>query len=165
MPERPFAYRPSAGSCLRRPRLGLQRTSEWKGQGQVRQRRVAVKDLGTDGSSHSSARPGELNRVAGRMFREIPNHSRKAVKDGPLPDFSVACRLSKTGLLEAPGDLVRDSAAALRAHSSGSPALRRPSIRAAFTPRATYHFTVSLGLRRRASAKAASASSILPACA
>ena len=51
------------------------------------------------------------------------------------------------------------------AQFSANPAFRAPSIRAAFTPRATYHFTVSLGLTCRASAKAASASSILPACA
>ena len=53
-----------------------------------------------------------------------------------------------------------------RAHSSGSPALRRPSKTAGRNDECSIiHLTVRLGLRRRASAKAVFASSILPACA
>jgi len=49
------------------------------------------------------------------------------------------------------------------AHSSGSPAFRKPSNTGGrFGVCAIIHFTVSLGLRRRASAKAVFASSILP---
>ena len=51
-------------------------------------------------------------------------------------------------------------------HSSGSPALRRPSNTGGrFGVCAINHLTVSLGLRRRASAKAVFASSILPSSA
>ena len=49
------------------------------------------------------------------------------------------------------------------AHSSGSPALRRPSIMAGVRPCSFIHLTVIAGLRRRASVRAACASSILPA--
>jgi len=51
-------------------------------------------------------------------------------------------------------------------HSSGNPALRRPSKRAGiFAANDCSDLTVSLGLRRRASAKAVFASSILPSSA
>jgi hypothetical protein len=51
-------------------------------------------------------------------------------------------------------------------HSSGSPALRTPSIAfGTFGECAINHLTVRLGLRRRASAKADFASSILPSSA
>ena len=51
-------------------------------------------------------------------------------------------------------------------HSSGNPALRRPSNTAGIPgPCSISHLTVSLGLRRRACAKASCASSNLPACA
>ena len=52
------------------------------------------------------------------------------------------------------------------AHSSGNPALRRPSIvYGTFGACAINHLIVRLGLRRRASAKADFASSILPSSA
>ena len=52
------------------------------------------------------------------------------------------------------------------AHSSGSPALRRPSNRGRmFGPVSINFLTVRFGLRRRASAKAVFASSILPSSA
>jgi hypothetical protein len=52
-----------------------------------------------------------------------------------------------------------------RIHSSGSPALRRPSSTTGKGFVRATHLTVSLGLRRRASAKAVFASSALPASA
>ena len=88
-----------------------------------------------------------------QVAAERPEPRQRAVLVGPC-EPAVAGDVGHQNRRELPG----------LAHSSGNPALRRPSTTAGMPDEwSCHHLTVSLGLRRRASAKATFASSILPA--
>jgi hypothetical protein len=117
----------------------------------------AQRTAGVDVKRPSRIRPTEIAVVESRPLTSAlsarpPTPSRLVVAHQPRVADNV-------------GDQDRSKFSGL-AHSSGSPALRRPSNSGGrFSSRSIIHLTVSLGLRRRASAKAVFASSILPSSA
>ena len=105
-------------------------------------------------------------KAANVEFLELGN----VTKEGCTVEGAVEQTLRRRGPFDYQGwnQVIRPcSAAGLHGlHSSGSPAFRRPSNEAGrFGVCSFNHLIVIAGLRRRASARAVFASSILPACA
>jgi hypothetical protein len=128
--------------------------------------------LDFDRAAHGVDRAAELDdrAVAGALDDAAMVHRDDRVNqvaaERPEPrQRAIFVRSCKPAIAGDVGDQNRRELPGL-GHSSGSPALRRPS-NIAGTPDecSNHHLIVSLGLILRASAKASFASSILPACA
>ena len=139
-----------------------------------RQAGVALDEavLHLDGAAHRVDHAAELDQaaVAGSLDDAPVMHGNGGVDQvaaqRPKPRQSaIFVRAGEPAVADDIRDQDRGDFPGL-AHSSGSPALRNPSNRVgSFGVPDCSHLTVSLGLRRRASAKAVLASSILPSSA
>ena len=125
-----------------------------------------------DGAAHGVDHAAELdeNAVSGALddapvMRGDGGIDQVAAQPPQPRQRAILVRAGEPAVADHVGDQDRRDFPGL-AHSSGSPALRRPSNSGGmFTEWVCSHLRVSWGLRRRASAKADFASSILPSSA